>query len=359
MGGPGARHLQKTTPMNPDVKNALKVWDQKVWRAVGIVAITLILLWIFKVTIQVLLLLLTAVLVALFFQGLAGIIQRKWGWRKGVSLAVSVLGSLLLLFVLFWFIGARVQSQIAELSDTLPASIENAKAKLAANPIGARIMKSMGGGGDMMKQAAPAAQRFFTTSFGVLGDIYAILFLGIFFTISPQTYASGLVRLFPMKARPGATKVLHEMAHTLTQWLKGQLFAMLVVAVLTWIGLAVLGVPMATALALIAGIFNFVPNIGPLVAMIPALLVALMQGGNTALLVAGLYLLVQALESNLITPFIQNKMISIPPALILIGQLMMGTLLGVMGIILATPIVAVIMVAVRELYIKKQEGQII
>lgn len=345
--------------MNTDGTTPPKVFDQKVWRAVGIVAITLILLWIFKYTIQVLLLILMATLVALYFQGLAGLINRKWGWRKGVCLAVSVLGSLLLMILLFWFIGARVQSQIAELSDTLPASIENAKAKMAQNPIGARLLKSMGSGGDAMKQAAPAAQKFFTTSFGVLGDMYAILFLGIFFTISPQIYTTGLVRLFPLKARPGATKVLQEMAHTLTQWLKGQLFAMLVVAVLTWIGLAILGVPMATALALIAGIFNFVPNLGPLVAMIPAVLVAMMEGGNTALLVAGLYLLVQALESNLITPFIQNKMISIPPALILIGQLMMGTLLGVMGIILATPIVAIIMVVVRELYIKKQEGPIV
>lgn len=345
--------------MNQDTNTALKIFDQKVWRAVGIVAVTLVLLWIFKVTIQVLLLLFTATLVALFFQGLAGLIQKKTGWRTGISLAVSVLGSLLLIVLLFWFIGAKVQSQITELSDTLPASIENAKAKMSQNPIGARLLKGMGSGGDMMKQAAPAAQRFFTTSFGVLGDIYAILFLGIFFTISPQIYSTGLVRLFPLKARPGATKVLQEMAHTLTQWLKGQLFAMLVVAILTWIGLAILGVPMATALALIAGIFNFVPNLGPLVAMIPAVLVAMMQGGNTALLVAGLYLLVQALESNLITPFIQNKMISIPPALILIGQLMMGTLLGVMGIILATPIVAIIMVVVRELYIKKQEGPIV
>lgn len=355
----GEQVIAKAYGMNGNANNTLKIFDQKVWRAIGMIAVTFILLWIFKYTIGVLLLILTATLVALFFQRLAGIIQRKSGWKKSICLFISVLGSLLLLVLTFWFIGARVQGQIAELSEALPASIESAKAKIDQNPIGARLLQGAGNSGDLLKKYGPAAQRFFTTSFGVLGDIYAILFLGIFFTISPKTYINGIVKLFPAKARSGAKHVLDETGNTLAQWLKGQLFAMLVVAVLTWIGLSIIGVPMALALALIAGLFNFVPNIGPLVAMVPAVLVSMMEGGNTALLTVGLYLLVQGLESNLITPVIQKKMIEIPPALILIGQLLIGTLLGVMGIILATPIVAILMVLVKELYIKKQDGPII
>lgn len=334
----------------------LKSFDQKAWRAVGIVALTVVLLWIIKDTIRVFLLIFTAILVAIFFLRIAGIIQRKTGWKHGLSVALAIIGSIVLLGLMFWFIGAKVQAQIAELSDTLPASIENARQKIEQNPIGKRLLGSMGQGGQSLQKYAPAAQRFFTSSFGVLGDLYAILFIGIFFTIAPATYADGLVKLVPAKGRNKARQVLHEMDTTLGHWLKGQLIAMLVVAVLTWIGLAIIGVPMAIALAIIAGLFNFVPNLGPLVAMVPAVLVGMMQGGTTALYVAGLYLLVQALESNLITPYIQNKMIEIPPALILMGQLLMATLLGVMGIILATPLVAVIMVAVRELYVKKQDA---
>ncbi|OLY92862.1 Predicted PurR-regulated permease PerM [Cnuella takakiae] len=334
----------------------LKAFDQKVWRTIGMVALTLILLWIIKDTIRVFLLIITAILVSIFFLRLAGIIRSKTGCKQGLSLALAIIASIASLVLVFWFIGARVQLQIAELSDTLPASIENVRQKIEANPLGKRLLGGMGKSGQSLQKYAPAAQRFFTGSFGVLGDLYAILFLGIFFTISPKTYVGGLVRLVPLKGRDTARHVLHEMDTTLGHWLKGQLIAMLVVAVLTWVGLAIIGVPMAIALAIIAGLFNFVPNLGPLVAMIPAVLVGMMQGGNTALYVAGLYLLVQALESNLITPYIQNKMIEIPPALILMGQLLMGTLLGVMGIILATPLVALIMVAVRELYVKKQEA---
>src|SRR3712207_5978943 len=113
--------------MNPDTKASLKIFDQKVWRAVGILTLTIILLWIFKATIQVLLLLLTAALVALFFQGLAGLIHGKSGWRGGFCVVVSVRGILLLMGFFFWFMGAKVKSQVEELADTLPASVENAK----------------------------------------------------------------------------------------------------------------------------------------------------------------------------------------------------------------------------------------
>jgi predicted PurR-regulated permease PerM len=145
--------------------------------------------------------------------------------------------------------------------------------------------------------------------------------------------------------------------HTLTKWLKGQLFAMLLVAVLTLVGLLIMGVPMALVLALIAGVLNFIPNFGPLIAMIPAVGVGLLQGPTTALMVAGLYILVQVLESNVITPQIQKRLIEIPPALIIISQLFMGVLTGGWGLVLATPLIAIVMVVVQELWVKSQDKE--
>jgi len=106
------------------------------------------------------------------------------------------------------------------------------------------------------------------------------------------------------------------------------------------------------SLALIAGILNFIPNFGPLIAMVPAVLVALMQGPITAGFVAGLYIVVQVVESNFITPMVQKKLINIPPALIIIAQLLIGTLTGGWGIILATPVMITVMILVQELYVK-------
>ena len=345
--------MQQPTPHRTDGDTFVK----RVWQIAGIITLVFLLLWICYTAVNVLMLILMSILVAVFFQRLAGLIRRKFHWSPKLSLATAIIGTILLMVLVFWFIGAQVQQEFTQLTEQLPQLLEQAKSELGKTGIGKQIIDGMGSSGSGQKMT-PAIQRFFTTSFGVLGDLYAILFLGIFFTIAPQTYVGGFLKLMPRKARPEARHVMEETGNTLGQWLKGQLFAMLVVAVLTWAGLAIIGVPLALALAIIAGLFNFVPNIGPLISAIPAVLVSLPMGGNAPLFVIGLYLLVQALESNLITPYIQNKMISIPPALILIGQMIFGTLFGAWGIILATPLVAILMVVLQELYVKKQEPEI-
>jgi predicted PurR-regulated permease PerM len=328
-------------------------FKKKVWIAVAIVALVVVLLWILKATFNVLLLVLAGVLIALYFRGLAGLLHRKLHVPQKGSLAISTIGSLLLLIGFFWFAGSRIQHQAVQLSDTLPSAIENFKQQLSQNPIGQRVLQKAQSG-DSMKKATTVAQSFFRSTFGVLGDVYVVLFLGIFFTVSPKLYINGFLKLIPPKSKERAGEVVNTIGSSLTKWLKGKLFAMLVVAILTAIGLVIIGMPMAFTLALIAGLLNFIPNFGPLIAMVPAVLVGLMQGPTTALLVAGLYILVQVLESNVITPQIQKKLINIPPALIIIAQLLMGVLTGGWGLLLATPLMLIVMLLVQELYIKKQ-----
>lgn len=188
--------------------------------------------------------------------------------------------------------------------------------------------------------------------------MYVVIFLGIFFTVSPQLYTKGIVQLVPKQGRQKADDVLNKLADSLKKWLKGKLFAMLVVFILTSIGLLIIGVPLWLKLALIAGILNFIPNFGPLIAMIPAVLVALLQGPASAGFVAGLYILVQVLESNFITLKVQQKLINIPPALIIIAQLLVGALTGGWGIILATPLMVIVMILVQELYIKNMNKEV-
>ncbi len=139
--------------------------------------------------------------------------------------------------------------------------------------------------------------------------------------------------------------------------MKGKFFAMFVVFILTSIGLLILGIPLWLVLALIAGLLNFIPNFGPLIAMIPAVLVAFMQGPSTAAIVAGMYILIQVIESNFITPMVQQKLISIPPALIISAQLLISPLTGGLGIVLATPLMLIIMILVQELYIKENTAK--
>lgn len=115
--------------------------------------------------------------------------------------------------------------------------------------------------------------------------------------------------------------------------------------------------PLVLALALVAGLLNFIPNFGPLIALIPAALLGLMQGPNTALLVVALFTLIQIIQSTVTQPLIQRKMVSVPPALLVFGQVAMGVIAGFWGVLLATPLVAIVMTLVNRLYVEKQEDQ--
>jgi len=328
-------------------------YQKKVWIKGGIYALIVILILLFKATFSVLLLILAGALIAIFFLGLSGLICRKTKWKPGVCLTIAVISILLLTAGMFWLMGAKIQDQVAALSDTLPATVENAKSQLSQNPIGKKIVEKVNAP-ETMKRAKELVSVFFKTTFGIFGDIYVIFFLGIFFTVSPEVYKKGIVQLIPKRGQNKGEDILNKLGGNLKKWLKGKFFAMFVVFVLTSIGLLILGIPLWLVLALIAGLFNFIPNFGPLIAMIPAVLVALMLGPTSAALVAGLYILIQVVESNFITPMVQKKLVNIPPALIISAQLLISPLTGGWGLVLATPLMLIIMILVQELYIKQR-----
>ncbi len=329
--------------------------QKNVWSTVGIVCLAVIILWMLKAVFNVLLLIFAAALIAIYFHGLAGLIERKLKLPHKLSLPIAIIFSILLLLGFFYFAGSSIQKQTDELSSVLPTAAENFKVKLEQSTIGRKIVEKITSD-DTKKTATNVAQSFFRSTFGVLGDIYVVLFLGIFFTAAPKTYVTGAVKLVPAGGKPKAENLIQQLGRSLTKWLKGQIFAMMIVFVLTAIGLVIIGVPMWLVLALLAGLLNFIPNFGPLIAMVPAILIGLMQGTTTALIVAALYILVQVLESNVITPQIQKKLLNIAPALIIISQLIMGVLTGGWGVVLATPILVVVIVTLNELYIKKQKS---
>jgi predicted PurR-regulated permease PerM len=256
---------------------------------------------------------------------------------------------------LFWFMGARIQEQITELAKTLPATINNAKRQLSTTSLGQKLLEKTSSA-DVYNKGYAFVSKFFSSTFGVFTDIYIVLFLGLFFTAAPKTYIDGFLQLIPKGAKRGTKDTIDKIRFTLTKWLKGQVFSMFIVAILKGIALTMMGIPMAAALALIAGILNFIPNFGPLISMFPAILIALTMGINKAILVIVVYLIIQIFDGNVITPSIQRKLINMPAALIIIAQLFMGLLSGVWGLILATPLVAILIVVVQETYVKKMNG---
>ena len=121
--------------------------------------------------------------------------------------------------------------------------------------------------------------------------------------------------------------------------------------------LALIGVPMPITLGIVTGLLTFVPNIGPIIALALAVLVALPKGMTVVGLTIAGYVGFQLLESYVLTPIIQKRQIAMPPALILIAQLLMGVVAGFLGIAVATPLVAVAMVVVGILYVERHHGE--
>jgi predicted PurR-regulated permease PerM len=323
----------------------------KVWQTVAIAALLIIVILIARVAFNVLLLALAGSLIAVYFHGLGDFIQRRTKLNRKWAMFISVAGTIVIICGLTWFIGAKIQIQVTELSNSLPHTISTAKAKLNQTPVGQKVLESLSG--DNSTKLYDTVQTFFSTSFGVLGDIYLILFLGIFFTASPSLYKDGILVLVPQNKKELGMHIIDRISLSLKGWLKGMMVSIVLITVLISVALTIIGIPMTMVLGLITGILELVPNLGSLLAMIPGVLLALTIGTGTAIIVASLYIISQTIVANIVTPLIQKKMINLPPALTLISQLIMGALSGALGIILAVPLLAILIILVDELYVKK------
>lgn len=194
--------------------------------------------------------------------------------------------------------------------------------------------------------------KVFATTFGVAMNFAFVMFVGVFLAVKPTFYRDGLARLFPPRNRSRVTQILDNIGETLFNWLQGRAATMLITGIGTGLLLWLLGVPLAFTLGVVTGLATFVPNIGAIFALVLSMLVAASQGPPTVMWVVVVYAGLQFVESNLVTPLIQQHQTSVPPPLLLAAQLMMGVLTGFLGVLVATPLLASVMVLVKEVYIK-------
>ncbi len=326
----------------------------KVWQTTAIVCLAIIAILILRVAFNILLMALAGVLIAVYFHGLAELISAKTKIDRKLALFISIGGSIILLAALSWFVGSKVQRQVAELSNTLPETIKLARVKIANTPVGAKVIEYTSGNNS--QKLVDTATTFFSTSFGIIGDLYIILFLGIFFTADPSLYKNGILFLFPTQKKSTGRIILKKIETALKGWLKSIIVSIVLITILVAVGLSMTGLPGTTVLGLITGMLEIIPNFGPVIAMIPGVLLAFTISTKTAVIVALIYIACQTIVGSIVLPLLQKKMINIPPALTLLIQLVMGTLSGLMGIVLAVPLLAILIIVVEELYVKKQTG---
>lgn len=300
---------------------------------------------------QVWLILFGALIVAVVVSGAADQVNRfmPMGHRMAVVLTVILLTVFLAAGV--WFVGGKVSVQLETLRESFGEAIDSLRAWLSSVPLGSRLLtlwdRTVGRELPWDRVASAAG----STLAGLLHTIL-ILVAGIYLAAERSLYHAGLVRLFPPPRRELADQALRAGAAALAGWLKGQGIAMVFVGLMTGIGLWLVGAPLAVTLGLLAGVLEFVPYFGPIVAGVVAVVFAFTVSPQTALYVAVVMLVVQQLESYVVTPLAQRWTVRLPPVLALIAVLVFGTLLGLGGVLLATPMMVVLMVLVRKLYVE-------
>lgn len=327
------------------------------WRVADV---ALILLAVFALAfviwraVDVLLLLFGAVLVANALRAPTDLLSRRTAMPDGLALAATTALLLLSVVLLSLFLVPQISAQVPQLVESLSDTVLQLNRRLGLEA----MAKEMAGDTDLVSALpSPAgllggATSFISSTFGSLANVVILLVVAIYLAAAPGLYVNGAVRLFPKERRARVRETLAAVGHTLRWWIIGQAIAMTVVGILSFIGLSLIGVPLALALAVIAFLTNFVPFIGPIVAAVPALLVGFSQGADTALWVLLLYTGIQSFEGYFLTPMIQRESVSLPPALTIAAQVLFGVLFGVLGVIFATPLAAAGMVAVRMLYVE-------
>ena len=204
--------------------------------------------------------------------------------------------------------------------------------------------------------AVQRATRMANTLLQGLLAVLVILITGIYLAASPRMYVEGLLMLTPHARRPRYREVLGRLAFTLRWWMVAQLVPMGAIGVLTAIGLKVIGVELWFILGVLAALFNFIPNFGPIISGAPAFLLALAESPTKALWVVALYVGAQSLEGYVLTPLVQRRAVELPPALLILFQVLAGLLMGAIGVVLAAPLLAVIVVTVKMLYVEDVMG---
>ncbi len=317
----------------------------------GGVALLAAVLLIVHVAALALLLAFAGALAGLSIRGLAEWIAARLHCRVGWALLGCIGVALVIGVVAISWIVPRVDAHLGAVADQVAAAYHQVRARLAQTEIGARL----GGGAlglDEPLRYASRAVGVLASVVSALGAALVVGFVALHVAVDPDIYRCGVLRLVPRAGRERGGEVLAALSCTLRRWMLGRILSMTAVGVATTAGLMLLGVPLPVTLGILAGVLGFIPNVGPIVASIPALLLAATIDLAHVGYVAALYLGINVADGYGLTPLIEKRAVSTPAALVIVGQLVFGAAWGIVGLMLATPLLACALVIVRMLYVE-------
>ena len=319
---------------------------QRVAIATGIAGIGIALLGALWVASHALLVIFAGLLFAVLLRGLASILSERTGLGERWTLWIVVSVLFGALGAGAWVFAANVVDQFDELGQSLASTWDQIHDLLTQYGWGREILSTLGERSDEDK-ANVIGKAIAAVLSGISGLVLSLI-IGLYVAANPALYRDGILRFVPPRRRTQATALLDDLDTTLRHWLVGTLAIMTVVGTLTATGLWLLGIPYALALGIIAFLLEFVPYIGPILAAIPAILTASSTGSNEVLFVVLLYWAIQSFEGYVLSPLVYQKSVDIPPLVTIGAQAVLGTILGVLGVIFATPLTACAMVIAQR-----------
>ena len=328
-------------------------------------SVILIVMFIGK-AINTLLVIFAGILLGVIFRAGRDFITDTTGLANGISLAIV----LVLFFGFFagtgYVLAPRIADQASTFYQEVPKTWEMTKQEISRwswgrelaneNPHVKDFFEDETNGTGEDYDMTKSILNYLSYSAAIAAALVLILVISIYIAAEPKLYSEGFIRLFPKNQRKKVVEIMNEMSMTIQWWIAGQLCSMLLLGVLASLGLWLLGVPYALMLGALTAFMTFIPNLGPILAAVPILLIALTVDVDTAIYTAIFYTILQCIEGYFITPMIHRRAINVPPVLIITIQFLLFYLVGFLGVLLAMPLIGCMMVLVKRLYIQDVLG---
>ncbi|WP_026734859.1 AI-2E family transporter [Fischerella sp. PCC 9605] len=321
------------------------------------VIISVYILWQIR---QILLVVFAAVVLATVLNELVQFLQR-FRIKRGFAIAISIILLLVIVIGFFALVVPNIINQLQELTSLIPTVSERIRLwnEWLQNKIPAQWVEEVRGLTYLTQGLQTWLNQLLNNFFALISSSLTVVLTFLFFLVltimlltNPPPYRRGFIMLFPAFYRRRVDEILSECQTSLKGWIKGTLLTMLLIGFLSYIGLLILRVRLPLINAILAGLLEFIPNVGPTLSVIPPLLLALLDTPWKAVLVVVLYFIIQQIESLIVVPLIMENQVSLLPAVTLVAVVIFGSFFGLLGVFLAIPLVIVLQIWIKEVLIK-------
>lgn len=315
------------------------------------VALVPVLIWFLF---DVVLIAIGAILIAVLLRLIAEPIAQWARLPQGVALLLSGIITVGALAGAAYLFGTQIDTEFKDVISRAGSAMTAITGQLHNSQMGRLVLSRMQGGSFSIPTFM---SRIFSVSTSFLEALVVTVVGGFYLAAQPDLYRKGLAKLFPRQWRASANETIDDIGQGLRLWLIGELIQMVLIGLLSTAAVWLIGLPSPLALGVIAGVAEFVPYLGPILAAIPAILVATTQGTDAMLWTVFAYVLIHQIEGNLVAPLIQRRMVFIPPAVMLLGIVMVLFVFGGVAVIFAAPIAVIVFIAIQKLYIRDSLGE--